>query len=326
LDLIEHGTPFSKATHYNMPKTNEPSMNKRNTTKGSHKNPAMNETPRMSFLHREVSLTRHRLNQAVQVPPSGSWQAHHLANMMNAYREVRVELHGAWHRTCEYVDTMPAWLLYLFDPQIFCRVNYDPRTHQFIYAITIPSTEYSAEIEIPALCWVFGQMRGVANCLPAHDSIGQATLLYRALQLLNFANAASDLRTHLMEEIYQNPLAAYDVQRIWWAFHRTSEWPEWLHLLLANLARFHVYDNLREYSYIRYFIETEVWQLSEPEQHKICEIHSFYLYREPVPAPGPVDRARMAIGKGRKGLGKGWGKLTCAPSMPTTRRERELID
>jgi hypothetical protein len=235
--------------------------------------------------------------------------------MLCERRQVRVELFGRMDRNCYYVDTMQAWILYMFDPWIPHRWDFDSNTQQFVIRILVDSTEHSAEIEVPALRWVFAQMRGFANLLPAHDSIGQAILLYRALQLLNLNHTASALRLRLMQEIHYKPLTAYDVQRIWWAFHRTNEWLEWRDQLLANLARFDLFNHRREGGYIYHFIEVEMLQLSEGERHEIHRIYQYYRGLEDAPIQGRVERARGAIGKG-------WGKLTCAPAGVVARHRR----
>lgn len=278
----------------------------------------MMHTVRMSFLGGGITLTRYRLSQTTRVPPTNTWGALVLKTMVHEHREVRVELHDAAGRTCKYVDTMPAWLLYLFDPLVTHRIYFDPNTQQWVNPIIIPSTEHSAEIEIPALRWVLRQMHGVANCLPVHNSIGQAILLYRALQLLHFSRAASDFRTDLLQEIYNKALTAYDVQRIWWAFYRTNEWPEWLDKMFANLAHYGVYKS-REGNEICYFIETEMHQLTEAERRDIQRVYQHYQEPEPAPVLGAVNKAKEA-------MGKGWGRLTCAPATLVNRRERDLID
>jgi hypothetical protein len=185
--------------------------------------------------------------------------------------------------------------------------------------IPIRTIEHAEDIEVPALQWVFRQMNCVNNCVPAHGSIGQGILLYRALQLLHLTEAASGLREQILIEIKQKPLAAYDVQRIWWAFEGSREWQEWLCELLSNLVRHDILEYGREGTDVFHFIESEMLQMSQARQSLIEEIYQLYMSQRPSPPPGRGVKAKMAIAKGL-------GRLTCAPSQVAVRRGRELID
>lgn len=274
----------------------------------------------MSFLDKEITLTQHRLGQTTNVPAPGTWEAGVLDNMMAEKQKLRIELYGRAEKKSIVVDTMPQWLYYLFDHRVADRRCWDPDTEEWVDTIKVPSIEHAEDIEIPALKWVFQQMNRVNNCVPTHDSMGQAILLYRALQLLRLTDAASGLRQQLLFEIKKKPLTAYDVQRIWWAFKGTKEWYEWVSEVLANLVRNNTFDDPREGTDIFHFIESEMLHMTRAKQRKVQSLYLKFLAQQPAPAsPGACQRARIAIGKG-------WGRIICAPGQLVTRRERELLD
>jgi hypothetical protein len=279
----------------------------------------MANTIRMSFLDKEITITQHRLGQTTNVPTPGSWEAGVLYNMMAEKQQLRIDLFGRAEKKTVVVDTMPQWLYYLFDRRIASRRLWDAKAHEWVDTINVPSIEHAEDIEIPALQWVFQQMNHVNNCVPTHDSIGQAVLLYRALKLLRLNEPASELRQQLLLEIKKEPLTAYDVQRIWWAFKGTKEWFEWVSELLANLFRNNVLDDPREGTDIHHFIEAEMQQLTGAKQRIVQRLFEQHRAQRPVPSSGPRDKARLAIGKG-------WGKFLCAPPQLVVRRERELVE
>ena len=261
---------------------------------------------------------QHRLGQTTNVPAAGTWEADVLYDMMVRKQQLRVNLYGRAEKKAVAVDTIPQWLYYLFDHGIAGRRCWDPVIQEWVVIIRIPTIEHAEDIEIPALQWVFQQMNRFNNCVPTHGSIGQAILLYRALQLLHLTEAASDLRQQLLLEIKNKPLTAYDVQRIWWAFLGTREWWEWVSEVLANLFRNNILDDPREGTDIHHFLEAEIQQLTRDKQQKVERLYERFRAQRPAPLPGCCGKAKMAIGKG-------WGKLVCAPPQVVTRRQRELL-
>lgn len=213
------------------------------------------------------------------------------------------------------------WLYFIYDRNIAFphRSAWDANTNMWHSVIEVHSIEHAQEIEIPALQWVFKQMMRINNCVPPHNSMGQAILLYRALHLLHFEAAGAGVRQQLLHQIKNQPLNAYDVQRIWWAFYGSAEWSEWLGEILYNLARHDVYNHHREGSFILYFLEVEMLQLSQAEQEEIRRTYLHYLHMTPTPGPGMSSKAWMA-------LGTAWGVVSCAPLALKTRQEREMVE
>ncbi|KAF2251171.1 hypothetical protein BU26DRAFT_277694 [Trematosphaeria pertusa] len=195
---------------------------------------------------------------------------------------VHVELHDATFRDRVFVTTITAGLLKVYVPFAEDRIIMDQVLGGWALSIYVPSLEHVAHIEVLALRWLFQQMTSIVthtlnwNCLPAHASVGQGVLLYRALQLLYLDDAAQTLRPQVMYEIKLKPLSMTDVQRIWWAFQYTEEWGEWLNVMLRNLAYFNVYSDLSDGSYIRLFIETEMLQLTPAEQDYIEGLYRYH--------------------------------------------------
>jgi hypothetical protein len=272
---------------------------------------------RISFLENGITLTQRRLGSATNVPAPGSWEATVWYDLVIQKLQLRMELFGRAENRAIIVGSMPLWLYYLFDQRVAHRRRWDPATQEYMICISIRTIEHAEDIEVPALQWIFRQMDGVNNCVPAHDSIGQAILLYRALQLLHLTEAAAGLREQLLIEIKQKPLTAYDVQRIWWAFEGSREWQEWLGEIFSNLVRHNILEDSREGTDILYFFESEMLQMSQDRQNWIEEIYHLYMNPRPRPRQGIKTRVAFAMGLGR---------LTRAPSQVAVKREREVIE
>ncbi|KAF1951216.1 hypothetical protein CC80DRAFT_363057, partial [Byssothecium circinans] len=158
--------------------------------------------------------------------------------------KVHVQLHDPSYQHVTNVATIPTDLIWTYLPNLATRIETNPSMGYCTLKICIPNLNHVGDIEKPALKWMFDHLNDLSRlrqnwaCLPAIDSTGEGFLLYRALRLLELHDAATDLRTRVMDVIQEKPLTSYDVQRLWWSFQHTPEWSQWLDALLLNLIRY----------------------------------------------------------------------------------------
>lgn len=195
-----------------------------------------------------------------------------------------------------FVDYVPLCVLEQHAPASLDLIEADALDCILHLHLRIAQHEHIRDIEVRGLKsmlshWVNTAHDSYPPPFPRCKTVGEAVLLYRALQILQVPQAEI-LRGRIMNRMHRKAVTSMDVQQIWRTFHHLPEWTSWLDALMCNLVHFRILQNQPDGGYIELFIETEMMQCDDVKRAQIVTAYQRYSY---VPNTSWYTRLRHAL-------------------------------